>query len=558
MNRLPVSPPAPRPHLWWLSAILVLALGGLGVNSLIQANHGVWLREAYLDDLERYTRKSPKDGPALALLGGRLAEVDRFADAADALSQAIQTGMRDELLWRAWAACLTASGQRPAARAVLEEARKGGASNPAAIDEALKRTEALPPGAADRTIAHALCPLGPGEVAQRYSQGSYLNNFHDGQARNDRAHSGFTYRERLVQANPDLLEAQLLWAEALRRNGRYGEAEQAAQKARTLAPDSLEAKLAYADILLAGGAAVKAALLYKQILAQKPDWLPAVEGLGRAATQAKLHGLALKNLEPAVKRDPNNIEVWLALGKAYFYQGLRYDLCLSAYQRAAALDPDRTDFLVAMADAYRANYKPAEAEALLRRRIAIAPRDAQAHYMLAFQLMTQQKTPAQEEEAEKHLRLSLRLDPAASSAKLLLAQILLDKNDPKQAADAGILLTQILEATPRDRTALRLMAQAYNQIGKPEKAKEILEIAADVSQTDDKIRRLVDQELLEPANSAIHQQLADLYRKTGEVDKAVQQEAMIKMLKTHPEQAARGLKALLNATMSERADTQSP
>lgn len=547
------SQAAARQRLRWLGAALAFALLGLAIRSVVQANHATWLRESYLDELERYTLKSPKDGQALALLGARLAEINRFTEAAEVLSLAIQTGMRDELLWRTWAACLTASGQRPAARAVLEEAQKGGASNPASVAEALKRAEALPKGATDLDIAKALCPQGPGELTQRYAQGSYLNSYSDGKARRDRAHSGFSYRERLARANPDSLEAQLLWAEALRRNGRYQDAERAAQKALALAPDSLEAQLASADVLLAGGAAVKAALQYKKILAKNPDNLPAMIGLGRAATEKKLHRLALENLEKAVKQAPSNIEIWIALGKAYFYQGLRYDLSLAAYQKAAQLDPERTDFLTPMADAYRANYKPAESEALLRRRLAAVPRDAQAHYMLGYHLTTQQSTPARVAEAEKHLRLSLQLEPDALTAKQALAQILLDKNDAKQAADAGILLTEVLEAKPRDISALRLMAQAYRKIGKPEKAKEVQAIATEISRVEDEIRRLVEQELAHPADSAIHQKLSQLYRQTGEMEKARQQDGMIQMLKTHPEQAARGLQALMDATMRETA-----
>lgn len=543
--------PSQRNRRRWLGAALLLASLGLGGRSVVQANHATQLREAYLDELQHLVRTSPQDGPALALLGVRLAEVNRFVEAADAFRRALQAGQRDELLWRSWAACLTASGQRPAARAVLEEARKGGASDINAIDEALKRTEALPPDATDLAIAKALCPNGPGELAQHYTQGSYLNSFWDGQARRDRAKSGFSYRQRLALANPEDAAIQVLWSQALRRNGRYRDAESVAQNALKLDPQSLDAQLAYADVLLAGGAAVKAALQYRQLLTKRPDWLPAVEGLGRAAAEAKIHRVALENLEKAVKQDEKNIEVWIALGKAYFYQGLRYDLSLSAYQKAAALDPERTDFFTPMSDAYRATYKFAEAEALLRRRLADAPRDAQAHYMLGYLLTTQQSTSARTDEAEKHFRRSLQLEPEVVVTKQALAKLLLDKNDPQQAADAGILLTQVLEAKPRELSAIRLLMQAYRKIGKPEKAKELQEVATDISRADDQIRRLVEKELTHPADIALHQELARLYQRTGESEKALQQAGMVQMLQTHPEKAAKGLQALMDATMRE-------
>ena len=552
------TPSTPSRRLRWLGVAFALAALSLGVHSALQAHHATQLREAYIDDLQTIVRHSPTDGPALALLGARLAETDRFSEAAEVLARAIQAGQRDELLWRTWAACLTASGQRPAARAVLEEAQKGGASDTATIRQALERTASLPTEASDLDIAKALCPAGPGELAERFSQGSYLNTLSDTLARRDRAHSGFSYRQRLARANPDDAPIQILWSEALRRNGRLRDAETAATKALRLAPQSREAQLAYAAVLLDGGAAVKAALQYRQLLARNPDWLPALVGLGRAATEKKLHRLALENLEKATQRDPNNVEAWIALGKTYFYQGLRYDLSLNAYQKAITLAPERTDFFTPMSDALRANYKFAEAEALLRRRLADTPRDAQAHYMLAYLLTTQQSTPARASEAEKHLRTSLNLEPNVPVVQQALAQALLEKNDAAQAADAGVLLTAVLEANPRNIGAMRLLAQAYRRIGKPEKAKEVQDDATKLSELDNQIRRLVEQELTHPADIAIHQQLAVLYQRTGENEKSLQEQGMIQMLKTHPEQAAKGLQALMDATMRETAAPNTP
>ena len=120
------SPSTPSRRLRWLGVAFALAALSLGVHSALQAHHATQLREAYIDDLQTIVRHSPTEGPALALLGARLAETDRFSEAAEVLAHAIQAGQRDELLWRTWAACLTASGQRPAARAVLEGAREKG------------------------------------------------------------------------------------------------------------------------------------------------------------------------------------------------------------------------------------------------------------------------------------------------------------------------------------------------------------------------------------------------------------------------------------------------
>ena len=554
----PRSLSAPRRRLLWLSAALALGLIALGLRSLVQASHATQLREAYLDELLQQTPKTSLDGAAQALLGGRLAQVNRFDEAAARLERAAQAGERDSLIWRSWAACLVAADRRDEALAVLAQAQKGGARDTADIDATLKRTEKLPQGANALLVARTICPEGPAAVAVAYSRGSYLNGFYDGRASRDLPRSGFAFREALARQKPDDAGAQTLWAEALRRNGRLREAEQAALKAVQLDPKSLETRLAYADVLLAGGASVKAAREYQKLLAEKPDWLPAVIGLGRAATEKKLPRLALENLEKASKRAPENVEVWIALGKAYFYQGLRYDLSLSAFQRAAGLAPERTDFFTPMSDSLRATYKFAEAEALLRRRLQDIPRDAQAQYMLANLLTTQQETPARTIEAEKRLRTSLALEPGVPSVQQTLAQLLLDKPEASSAAEAGVLLVSVLQAKPREIGAMRLLAQAYRKIGKPAKATEVLATAAEVAKIDNEVRRLVEQELIKPADIGIHQRLSSLYKVTGESDKAMQEDAMIQMLKTNPERAARGLKALMDATMRESAAGPSP
>ena len=554
----PRSRAAPRRRLHWLSAALVLGSLALGARSLIQAGHATALRESYLDELLSQTPKDSRDGAAQALLGGRLAQIDRFNEAAERLERAVRAGERDALVWRSWAACLVAADRRAEALAVLDQARDGGARDPASVREALKRTDLLPTQADARTVARAICPEGPGALAEAYSQGSALNALSDWRAARDLPRSGFAYRAALARAQPGSAVAQTLWAEALRRNGRLREAEQAALKAVELDPTSLDARLAYADVLLAGGASVKAARTYQKLLADRPEWLPAVIGLGRAATEKKLARIALENLEKASARASDDVEVWIALGRAYFYQGLRYDLSLDAFRKAERLAPERTDFFTPMSDALRATYRFPEAESLLRRRLADAPRDAQAQYMLAYLLTTQQATPARVAEAEKRLKTSLALEPGVPTVQQALARLLLDRGDAKSAAAAGVMLVDVLQSKPREIGAMRLLAQAYRRIGKPEKAAEVLSVAAEVARIDNEARRLIEQEVIRPADPAIHRRLAALYRQTGERDKAVQEDAMLQMLKSDPERAARGLKALMAATMRESAAPSAP
>ncbi|GAB4452997.1 MAG: hypothetical protein OHK0029_04910 [Armatimonadaceae bacterium] len=529
---------------------LLLIVAAVGMVRLVQASwQDTWRREAYLPDLEQHVRRHPQDGPALALYGARLAEINRYVQAAEVLELAIRAGVRHEAVWRAWASCMAAAGNVQAALDALNAAlQPGGADNHAPIRLALEKVRALGDNPAGIQVAQIISPQETTELNSLFGRGSFLNGYSDYLASRNPEESGFTYRMREAKAQPDDLPVQLRWIEALRKNRRLRDAETVAVRLVQKFPDSAEAHLAYGDVLYDGGLTGKAGIEFRKALTLKADLLPALLGLGQVAVDRKLIAVAFECFEKATELAPKNADAWIGLGRAHANLGLRWDKALEAYEKAKQLVPERTDFYLYMSDALRAQYKPEEAETIIRARIADAPNDARAHYLLAVVLMDDTKKQDQFAEAEAALQESLRLENNAPIVKTRLARLLLDKEEDEAAADAGILLLESLDQAPNEIETLRLLARAYQRIGKPEKVREVQKQLVAVTAWIEKVRALEEQEVARPQDIEVHRQLAVLYAEGGEPEKAKRHEEVIYMLTHYPEQARKGVQTLVDAT----------
>jgi predicted Zn-dependent protease len=546
-----------------LLVLVLLALVPAVVVQARQAWHQAWLKEAYLSELEAAARQRPADGTLLALLGARYAEATEYSSAAAILERAVGAGMTEPAVFLTWAASHAANGQPDKAEQVLKFAVGSGKCQPSgparaalsALTGLLEQASAgkrEPPSPLE--LARAISPEGPGKLAAQVAGTSPLQGIYDGYARRDPERSGFDLRRRDAAANPEDRAAQIRWVEALRRNRRVTEAEAVARTALEKWPDSRELRLAYADVLYQGGAVATAGMQYRQLLEKSPENTAALLGLGRVALDKQLFHLAISSFERATQLLPNDPEVWIGLGRAYLAENHRFDKSEEAFQKAAQLAPDRTDFYGYWSDTKRAITRNDEAESLLRKRLAAAPEDARTHYLLGKLLLENRATPEGLAEAEKLLRRSLEIEPNAPVVKVLLAQRLLDKGDAESAADAGILLVEALEADPRDAAAYRLLARAYQRIGRKDRVEETSKLAVKWAVYANRVMELEDRQRRNPRDIGPHRELAKLYAEGGEVEKAKREEEMVYMLTHHREAAERGLTTLMEAASRLRPD----
>jgi tetratricopeptide (TPR) repeat protein len=544
--------PGARLLRWLAPAALLLLAAGLFVERGWRATQ---LREAYLPELEAQAQAHPGDGGLLAVLGLRLSEAGDYGAAAHALQQSVAAGGGDEAVWLTWAAAAAASGDAAQAGAVLRLGLHDRPDLAPALHAAIERCRPLGANPAPVRLAQAICPGGTRLLARRCAAGSILNRFGDWCPWHRPETSGFATRERWARERPRDARAQRLWGEALARNRRLPEAEAVLRHAVELAPGSPEAHLALGDVLAARGAPAKAGLEYVAALKRRPDWLPALLAFGRVALEKTLIPIAVDVFERATRAAPKSADAWIGLGRAYYTQRLNLTKALAAYETAARLAPDRTDYFADYFKTLLATYRYDEAEAVVRRRLAAAPDDSECHFLLALALLDHRPTPARQAEAEQELRASLRYQPHAPAVEARLAQLLLRRGNAPEAithAEAA------LKDDPYSLMAVMTLARAYRQVGRAKEAAAAGERLAWLSQYTQRAAFLEDQIHRQPDNRKAHEELAQLFAAGGEMEKAEREAEMAYMLRTRTQEAAHNLAALRSAVTTVHPAPEKP
>lgn len=530
--------PRPKRQKRGVLVVLLAALVIVGIGVPIsRAWQQTALREASLPELQAQSTRAKDNGPFMALLGGRLAEAHQ-AQAADALRYAISDGENKAVVWQTLAAAVAAQGDMPRALADLQLGARLPSNTPD-LEAALARANALGPSPAPAALAQAIAPAGPEPLVQAYTYGSFLNGLVFWWGRLHPEESGFTTRQEWAHQEPTNAQAQRLWGLALLTNSRLSEAGPVLAHAVALAPRSPAAHLAFAQALEQGGFVGKAAVEYITSLELRPDWLPALLGLGRTSLQADLKYARPAFLQ-ATQLAPTSEAAWLGLGRADLQDNTDLSGALTAFRTAAQISSTPTDFADDYAEALCKNDHPQQAASLLRRRLATDPNDPLAHYRLAEALLDGPTPLSLLAQAEEQTRQALQLQPHTMVAERQLGQILLDENQSKPALAA----LSLAEADgPYDVTTLHLLSRADGRLGHFAQATVAAQHATQLYNAEQQINVLEnekDQKFLDPQ---LHQELVKLYLETGQKDKAAQEDRMLHMLLQHPQQTARSVKA---------------
>ena len=182
-----------------------------------------------------------------------------------------------------------------------------------------------------------------------------------------------------------------------------------------------------------------------------------------------------------------------------------------------------------------------EAEDLLRRRLQDAPEDAYSHYLLGMDLRNDHPSPAREAEAEAQTREALRLAPHAPEAKNQLAQIALAKGNFEEARR---LLEGSLSDDPYNLSTLNTLTQAYRRSGQAKRAEEVSARALSLHQDQDRKAVLREQEHKSFTDPRLHEELAEIFGRTGRPDRARQEQEIAHLLRSDPARIAAQEKSL--------------
>jgi len=127
-------------------------------------------------------------------------------------------------------------------------------------------------------------------------------------------------------------------AQAHLEAGRLDAAMTAARRVLDLEPDNLDAMLVTAGVLRRGGRHDVAVKMYETILAHFPDTAQGHAGLGACFGLARRYTRAVPALRRAVELDPEYFEAWSFLGEALVEQG-RTDDAIDCFERSLAIQP---------------------------------------------------------------------------------------------------------------------------------------------------------------------------------------------------------------------------
>jgi predicted Zn-dependent protease len=230
-------------------------------------------------------------------------------------------------------------------------------------------------------------------------------------------------------------------------------------------PGNMAATLLLGTAHRACAAPQAAVAAFTQLAAAQPDSAVIQLELGRALLAQGQHSEAAVVLERAVKLAPDLAPAWRELSMLH---AARSDTaaCDAAYARFHSLTPEGTQLAEAATAIAAEQYSAAEN--LLNRTLARAPHEVAALRLLAEVAAGREDYPR----AERLLAECLRLAPGYSRARedLVLALQRQLKGEPMLP-----LLERLLAFDPGNLRYRVLQADAYNLIGRTERASELLQ-----------------------------------------------------------------------------------
>lgn len=230
---------------------------------------------------------------------------------------------------------------------------------------------------------------------------------------------------------------------------------------------------------------------------------------------------------------PTDIDILYTAHRIYL------DLADESMLSIAMLAPDsaRMHQLMAHEAARQGNTERAIAQ--YRETIKIDPKIPGVHFELA-EALSGSTLPSDREEVEPEYKAALAADPFDERSECRLGEIAAHQSDLKAAAAH---YSRALDLQPNDPEAAVGLAKALISMNQPEKARPLLEHAAQ----------------LEPFNAVIHYHLSALYRKAGRADYAHREMAEFRRLKGMKARLTQVYQTMrLQPAESERPDPDVP
>jgi tetratricopeptide (TPR) repeat protein len=252
----------------------------------------------------------------------------------------------------------------------------------------------------------------------------YVGLVHLGAGRPGHARAAWSYA---VDVRPDYTAAVLGLAMLDRTQG-LPEARDRYARVLELDPDDLEARRTYGELLSDAGRLDEARSELQRVVGAAPGDLRARRALTLVLAAEHAGGELAKELGEIVALDPEDLDARLELGAAYASIG-NTDAALAAYEEVLRRRPKNTVALKVAADLYRGKGEPAKAAAYYEKLRRMAPDDPRPWFLLGASYYEAGRLDAAERMFTEGARFPGMLGDAYSN----LGAIAFRRGDAKQA-----------------------------------------------------------------------------------------------------------------------------
>ena len=299
------------------------------------------------------------------------------------------------------------------------------------------------------------------------------------------------YKNALKQ-DPLFGDARYKLAQSYDRLGDRGNAMREYVRAADLLPDNTEAQVQAGTALLAMGAFDDAQVRARKALANSPGHVDAHLLLAQALAGMKDLAAGEKQVEEAIRMDPDEPRSYIGLG---VFRQNRGDpkRAEAAFKQAVSVDPKSVDATLALAQFYVASGRK-EAEEWLIKAVALSPDDLYTNRALALFYISSNRLPEAEKPLQAFAKASSEVAP-----RLLLADYYFATG---RRADARTLLEPLLaDKSAFSEVRQRLSVLEFNE-GRREEAHRWIDEVLSKNDKDPRAAELKGRFLLNEAQFA--------------------------------------------------------
>jgi tetratricopeptide (TPR) repeat protein len=284
------------------------------------------------------------------------------------------------------------------------------------------------------------------------------------------------------------------------RQGRYKEAVSYYRKALAINPNVPGLRLNLGLALFKAGALKESIpefeMARKGAPANSADADRITILIGMAYYGVAAYDKAAPYLKEASERDPNNLQLLLALEHSYLWSN-QFKFVLGVYHQILTLNPDSAEADMVAGEALDEMQDSAGATEMFRAAVKADPKLPNVHFGLGYLLWTQKQYP----EAASEFKAELANDPKHVQSMLYLGDAYIQMN---QVRDAGPLLEAAIKIDPS-------LALGHLDLGITD---------SEAGRNEDALRELTAAEKMMPNDVNVHWRLARLYRTLGKKDEA--------------------------------------